>query len=72
MKLKPFFLFVSFLQEKNPFIARFNGKSPALNRSLLFFFHNRLYYQSSVISMEDVAQIIIFFFFDKEKPLKIN
>ena len=60
------FLFV----RKKSFIARFNGKSPALNRSLLFFFHNRLYWPKFSYKHGRCSSNYYYFFFWQRKTIK--
>ena len=64
----PFFC----LKERKSFIPHFNGKFPALDRSMCFFSPKTpLLTKVQWISMQDVAQIGFFFFFTKKKILFI-
>ena len=56
------------LKERKSFKPHFNGKFPALDRSMCFFFPKTpLLTKVQWISMQDVAQIGFFFFFTKKK-----
>ena len=56
------------LKERKSFIPHFNGKFPALDRSMCFFSPKTpLLTKVQWISMQDVAQIGFFFFFTKKK-----
>ena len=69
-KFSQFSIFFSFflLKERKSFIPHFNGKFPALDRSMCFFSPKTpLLTKVQWISMQDVAQIGFFFFFTKKK-----